>query len=111
MVLKGWRTEVVFVSAAAPTTPLTPLDIILTIPVCFSGPVAANTRVGPLNEPYLRQTNPIQLRVPDNIHRDAFMAVNFAFLRYTRAHSHTHIILYRFKCVCVARNEIIYIYI
>lgn len=34
-----------------------------------------------LNEPYLRQTNPIQLGVPDNIHRDAFTAVNFAFLR------------------------------
>jgi len=51
------------------------------------------TRVGPLNEPYLRQTNPIQLRVPDNIHRDAFMAVNFAFLRYTRKHSHTYYIV------------------
>jgi len=86
MVLKGWRTEVVFVSTATPTTSLTP---ILMIPVCFSGPVSANTRVGPLNEPYLRQTNPIQLRVRDNIHHDAFMAVNFAFLRYTSTHART----------------------
>lgn len=96
MVLKGWRTEVVFVSTATPTTPLTPVDHILMIPVCFSGPVAANTRVGSLNEPYLRQTNPIQLRVRDNIHHDAFMAVNFAFLRYTHTdgytHTHTHTI-------------------
>lgn len=71
-------------------------------PECFSDPAAAaDTRARPLNEPYLRQTNPIQLRVPDNIHRDAFMAVNSAFLRARTHGEHTQspALLHRFH-VC-----------
>lgn len=89
MVLKGWRTEVVFVSTATPTTPLKPHP--LDPPRMFLRSCGGqHTREPALNEPYLRQTNPIQLRVPDNIHHDAFMAVNFAFLRsHTRTRTCT----------------------
>jgi hypothetical protein len=71
--------------------PPTTVSPVARSPECFSDPAAADTRARarPLNEPYLRQTNPIQLRVPDNIHRDAFMAVNSAFLRARTHAEHT----------------------
>lgn len=52
---------------------------------------AARGNSPPLNEPYLppkRQPPAIQPRVSDNIHRDAFTAVNFAFPR-TLTHNDT----------------------
>lgn len=105
---EGWRTEVVFVSAAAAAA-----DNCLprrTRRPNISPILRRPAHARPLNEPYLRQTNPIQLRVPDNIHRDAFMAVNFAFLR-ARTHAAALTLHTSRQCLCVCVCACVYIII